>query len=161
VFLKGNHEAFVGGFLEDPTSLGAWSQFGGLETLMSYGIFPALRANAAEQQEIAAAFARRLPQAHRRFLNKLRLSFSCGDYFFAHAGARPGTALADQKEDDLLWIREDFLLHEQDFGKIVVHGHTPVREPDIRPNRINIDTGAYVTGQLTCLLLEGEEMYFL
>ena len=66
-----------------------------------------------------------------------------------------------QSQHDLLWIREDFLLHEGDFGKIVVHGHTPAREPDIRSNRINIDTGAYATGRLTCLVLEGYQVRFL
>jgi serine/threonine protein phosphatase 1 len=71
---------------------------------------------------------------------------------------RPGIPLAKQKEEDLLWIRDDFLVCEDDFSKIIVHGHTPVRQPDIRPNRINIDTGAYVTGQLTCLRLEDEEI---
>ena len=68
---------------------------------------------------------------------------------------RPGTPFAKQRDEDLLWIRDDFLLHEEDFGKIVVHGHTPVREVDIRHNRINIDTGAYVTGRLSCLIMEG------
>ena len=74
---------------------------------------------------------------------------------------RPGIPLAKQREEDLLWIREDFLFCESDFGKIVVHGHTPVLEPDIRPNRINIDTGAYATGQLTCLMLEDDERQFI
>jgi serine/threonine protein phosphatase 1 len=74
---------------------------------------------------------------------------------------RPGIPLAKQREHDLLWIREDFLLYEEDFSKIVVHGHTPVLKPDIRPNRINIDTGAYATGQLTCLVIERDEFLFL
>jgi serine/threonine protein phosphatase 1 len=74
---------------------------------------------------------------------------------------QPGIPLAEQHEKDLLWIREDFLLCEADFSKIVVHGHTPVPEPEIRPNRINIDTGAYATGQLTCLMLEGAERHFI
>ena len=78
-----------------------------------------------------------------------------------HAGVRPGVPLSGQHEQDLLWIREDFLLHEGDFGKIVIHGHTPVMEPDIRSNRINIDTGAYATGRLTCLVLEGEDVTFI
>ena len=72
-----------------------------------------------------------------------------------------GIPLSKQREEDLLWIREDFLLCEEEFGKIIVHGHTPVREPDIHPNRINIDTGAYATGRLTCLMLEGDERYFI
>jgi serine/threonine protein phosphatase 1 len=94
-------------------------------------------------------------------LHKLALSFTCGDFFFAHAGVRPGIALDQQSPDDLLWIRDDFLSHEESFGKVVVHGHTPSHEPVIRPNRINIDTGAYATGRLTCLVLEGDRVNFL
>ena len=78
-----------------------------------------------------------------------------------HAGVRPGVPLNKQREEDLLWIRQDFLLYEEDFSKIIVHGHTPVMEPEVRPNRINIDTGAYATGQLTCLVLEGDKVDFI
>jgi len=74
---------------------------------------------------------------------------------------RAGILLAGQRHGDLLWVRNDFLLCEEDFGKIIVHGHSPVKEPDIRPNRINIDTGAYATGRLTCLVLEDDGMRFL
>ena len=130
-------------------------------TLASYGITPTINLDKREQLELAAAFSRALPRSHRRLLSNLKASFACGDYFFAHAGIRPGIALAAQHEQDLLWIREDFLLHEEDFGKIVIHGHSPVMEPDIRPNRINIDTGAYATGRLTCLVLEGEDVTFM
>ena len=91
----------------------------------------------------------------RSFLNELISSYTCGGYFFAHAGVRPGVALSEQSDADLLWIRDEFLLHEEDFGKMVVHGHTPVHELEFRSNRINIDTGAYVTGRLSCLILEG------
>jgi serine/threonine protein phosphatase 1 len=85
----------------------------------------------------------------------------CGDFFFVHAGVRPGVALAKQQEHDLLWIREDFLVSEQHFGKYIVHGHTPVRAPDRRPNRINIDTGAYATGNLTLLTIQGDSLLAL
>ena len=78
-----------------------------------------------------------------------------------HAGARPGIALNKQTESDLLWIREEFLASEQDFGKIIVHGHTPVNEPDVRPNSINVDTGAYATGRLTCAVFEKDDVSFL
>jgi calcineurin-like phosphoesterase family protein len=161
VFLKGNHETYIPDFLRDPAVLGQWRHFGGLETLVSYGVTPSINADEREQRELAAAFARALPESHRRFLANLKGSFACGDYFFAHAGVRPGIPLSQQHEQDLLWIREDFLLHEESFGKIVIHGHTPVSEPDIRPNRINIDTGAYATGWLTCLVLQGEDMTFI
>jgi len=158
ILLRGNHDTFVREFLQQPATLREWSRIGGLETLMSYGVRPSINADAAAQREIARAFDAALPMAHRMFLNNLISSFSCGGYFFAHAGVRPGVPLREQRDDDLLWIRDDFLLHEDDFGKIVVHGHTPVGEIDIRPNRINIDTGAYVTGRLSCLVMEGDHV---
>jgi serine/threonine protein phosphatase 1 len=161
VYLKGNHETFLPGFLRDPTAFGQWKHFGGLETLVSYGIVPSIDADEREQREVAAALARALPDSHCRFLANLKVSFACGDYFFVHAGVRPGVPLSHQHEQDLLWIRDDFLFHEEDFGKIIIHGHTPVMEPDVRTNRINIDTGAYATGRLTCLVLEGQNMTFI
>jgi serine/threonine protein phosphatase 1 len=161
VFLKGNHEAYVLEFLRNPAIIDEWKYFGGLETLMSYGMTPTIDMNRQEQQVLANAFRHALPDNHLWFLSALKASFSCGDYFFAHAGVRPGVPLLRQQEQDLLWIRDDFLLFEDGFGKIVIHGHTPVKEPDIRPNRINIDTGAYATGKLTCLVLEGECMTFI
>jgi serine/threonine protein phosphatase 1 len=161
VFLKGNHEAMLLDFLRDPTRLQDWRQFGGLQTLISYGLRPQLNPSASEQLDLARSFAAKLPPAHKRFLEQLKLSFSCGDYFFVHAGVRPGVALEQQKEEDLLWIREEFLTSDADFGKFIVHGHTPVREPDLRPHRLNIDTGAYATGRLTLLRLEGTDLKFI
>lgn len=161
VFLKGNHESYLTGFAGNPTVLEEWQQFGGIETLMSYGVKPPFNADAEAQAHIAARFEQALPANHRRFLGNLRLSFTCGDFFFVHAGVRPGIPLARQREEDLLWIRQDFLLHEEEFSKIIVHGHTPVPEPDIRSNRINIDTGAYATGRLTCLKLEDNRIGFI
>lgn len=156
VFLRGNHENFILEFLQNPSTFRDWSKMGGIETLMSYGLKPPLNADALTQKNLASELAALLPKSHRNFLHSLVSSFSCGQFFFAHAGVRPGIPLAKQRDEDLLWIRDDFLLHEEDFGKIVVHGHTPVRELDIRSNRINIDTGAYATGRLTCLVIEGD-----
>jgi Calcineurin-like phosphoesterase len=161
VFLKGNHESYMSMFLTNPSILADWQRLGGLETLLSYGITPSINADPATQAQLATTFDRVLPQNHRRFLLDLKMSFTCGDFFFVHAGVRPGIPLAKQREEDLLWIRYDFLFCEDDFGKFIVHGHTPVSQPDIRTNRINIDTGAYATGQLTCLVLEGDEMRLL
>lgn len=161
VFLKGNHEDVLLGFLEDPTRLHDWRQFGGLQTLMSYGLRPPLNPSAGEQLELARTLAATLPADHKRFLEQLKPSFLCGDYFFVHAGVRPGVALDQQDEEDLLWIRDEFLARDVDFGKFIVHGHTPVREPDLRPFRLNIDTGAYATGRLTLLRLEGNELRFM
>jgi serine/threonine protein phosphatase 1 len=122
---------------------------------------PTVNADTAGQIELARAFAASLPDQHRQFLATLRSFFDCGDFFFVHAGVKPGIPLEQQQEEDLLWIREDFLLCEDDFGRVIVHGHTPVREPHFRDNRINIDTGAYATGRLTCLVVEDYETYLL
>jgi serine/threonine protein phosphatase 1 len=154
IFLKGNHETYVSEFIDKPSVLTAWQQYGGLETLMSYGLQPPLKAGATEQIELAKAFRFMLPKSHQEFIKGMPLCVSYGDFFFVHAGVKPRVPLKEQREEDLLWIRDDFLLFEDDFEKVVVHGHTPVREPDIRANRINIDTGAYATGRLTCLMLE-------
>jgi len=161
VFLKGNHEEYLTRFTISPTILDEWQQFGGLETLRSYGIVTPIKVGADAQEQLAAAFRQALPVSHRKFFDNLRPSFTCGDYFFVHAGVRPGIPLTKQREEDLLWIRREFLLCEEGFSKIVVHGHTPIREPDIRPNRINIDTGAYATGRLTCLKLEDDRIDFI
>lgn len=159
--LKGNHEACALEVLRDPAALSEWENLGGGNTLLSYGIIPSQRDGSRSRREVATAFRQALSGSHLDFFKDLKLSFTCGDFFFAHAGARPGIPLHKQSEEDLLWIRDDFLLHEEDFGKVVVHGHTPAREPDVRPNRINIDTGAYATGRLTCLVLEGNQIRFL
>ena len=158
VFLKGNHEAYFLEVLRDPTKLEDWRQFGGLQTLMSYGIQPTLNPDAAEQTDLISALNEAVTGDHLSFLQSLKTTFVCGDFFFVHAGVRPGIPLNEQQETDLLWIRNEFLDSDENFGKFIVHGHTPVREPDIRPNRINIDTGAYATGNLTLLTIQGSSM---
>jgi serine/threonine protein phosphatase 1 len=161
VFLKGNHEAHCLEVLRNPSKLEEWRQFGGLQTLMSYGLEPSLNPSAAQQPGLIRAFIDAMPRDHLKFLQSLKPSFLCGDFFFVHAGVRPGIPLREQREEDLLWIRNEFLDSEEDFGKFIVHGHTPVREPDIRPNRANIDTGAYATGNLTLLTIQGSSMLAL
>lgn len=161
ICLKGNHEAFLLRFLKDPSIINEWQRCGGLETLVSYGLEPSLNLSLEDQERLAASLADRLPEHHHNFLTALPLSFVLGDYFFVHAGVRPGVALSDQRAEDLLWIREDFLRYEGSFGKVVVHGHTPVTEPEIRNNRINIDTGAFATGNLTCAVFEDDQILFL
>ena len=158
VFLKGNHEAYLLEVLRDPGKVEDWRQFGGLQTLMSYGIQPTLNPDAAEQADLINALTEVIGGDHLSFLRGLKPSFVCGDFFFVHAGVRPGIPLNEQQETDLLWIRNEFLDSDENFGKFIVHGHTPVREPDIRPNRINIDTGAYATGKLTLLTIQGSSM---
>ena len=161
VALKGNHEAVFEGFLAAGAGGDHWRQFGGVETLHSYGV-PVADVMLGRNFDVAAERLRAaLPDAHRAFLASLRTSYTLGGYFFCHAGVRPGVALAQQSEADLLWIRDDFLGSTMDFGKIVVHGHTPVEAPDVRPNRINIDTGAFITGRLTCVVLDASGHRFL
>lgn len=111
--------------------------------------------------EARARFNDVLPIAHRRFVEETAPSAVVGDYYFCHAGVKPGVALTAQNSEDLLWIREEFLHHTGPFGKIVVHGHTPVERPEVRSNRINIDTGAYASANLTALVLEGDTRRFL
>jgi serine/threonine protein phosphatase 1 len=161
ICLKGNHESFLLEFLKDPTILDAWQRCGGLETLVSYGLEPSLDLSSDDQESLAASLAKRLPAHHYNFLISLPTSFTLGDYFFVHAGVRPGVALSNQRAEDLLWIREEFLRYEGSFGKFVVHGHTPVSEPDIRNNRINLDTGAFASDNLTCAVFEGDQISFL
>ena len=161
ICLKGNHESYLAEFLTNPMILEDWRQYGALETLVSYGLRPAINPGAAERIDLAKKLADVFPEEHRKFLDGLPLTFSCGDFFFVHAGVRPGVPLSQQRQEDLLWIRNEFLLCETDFGKIIVHGHTPVRAPEIHANRVNIDTGAYATGKLTCLILETEEVVVL
>jgi serine/threonine protein phosphatase 1 len=158
VFLKGNHEAIALKCLSDRTLFDQWMRLGGLETLMSYGIERQILANGRSIAELQAAFHRALPPSHIRFFRELKLSFVCGDFFFTHAGVKPDVALAQQREADLLWIRQEFLSSTEDFGKIIVHGHTPVPEVEIEPNRINIDTGAFATGRLSCLVIEDQSL---
>ncbi len=161
VFLKGNHETYVPRFLDDPAVLAEWRTYGGLATLMSYGLKPSINASEAEQAELARALRSAIPNSHQRFLGDLKTAVSYGDFLFVHAGIRPRVPLAQQREEDLLWIRDDFLHCQDEFEKVVVHGHTPVRDPDIRPNRINIDTGAYATGKLTCIRIEQDSVEVL
>jgi serine/threonine protein phosphatase 1 len=158
VFLSGNHELIALKCLRDRMLFEQWLRLGGMETLVSYGIAVDIRAIGKQTVQLQSAFHGALPQTHFRFFRDLQSSFTCGDFFFAHAGVRPTIALERQTESDLLSIRDEFLSSIEDFGKIIVHGHTPVDEIDIKSNRINIDTGAFATGLLTCLVIDSESL---
>jgi calcineurin-like phosphoesterase family protein len=161
VHLKGNHEDALLGFLEDAAIGPMWLGFGGAATLLSYGVpAPAMPAR-DELLHMQEAFAAAFPDDHRAFLKGLATRHEEGDFLFVHAGVRPGVPLADQREEDLLWIREPFLSTAADFGKVVVHGHSIAYEPELRHNRIGIDTGAFATGRLTCLVLAGDALSLL
>ncbi|CCD91752.1 Serine/threonine protein phosphatase I [Bradyrhizobium sp. ORS 375] len=152
-FVRGNHEAILSDVLRRDDLVSDWLRLGGSTTLMSYDVLvPRTNVDGAE---LRRSLAQALPRAHADFLAALRPSFTCGDFLFVHAGVRPGVPLAEQSEEDMMWIREPFLSSTEDFGKVVVHGHTPVREPDIRDHRINIDVGAYATGRLAVLVIRG------
>jgi serine/threonine protein phosphatase 1 len=112
-------------------------------------------------EEAAHALSAEVPEAHLAFLASLKTHASNNHQFFCHAGVRPGVPLDRQNMDDLLWIRDEFLNSKKDFGKMIIHGHSPNEWPQIMPNRINIDTGAFATGRLTCLVIEGDRSRFL
>jgi serine/threonine protein phosphatase 1 len=152
--LMGNHEEMFLEALEDEEVLRHFLRYGGRETLLSYPIDPEAytRAELAETRKLALAA---IPPEDLAFIRTFEDSVSLGDYLFVHAGIRPGVALEDQRQSDLRWIRETFLTHAESFGPVVVHGHTIFGEPEVRHNRIGIDTGAYTSGRLTALGLEG------
>jgi serine/threonine protein phosphatase 1 len=159
-FLKGNHEAAVLDFLRDPEANAQLFNWGGAETVQSYGVDLAVRRPVAE---VADEFRARLPATHLQFLEGLELTKTIGDYLFVHAGVRPGIAIDAQDEQDLLWIRAEFHNAPADKrpDKVVVHGHQPVRKPVDAGWRIDVDTGACFTGRLTAVVLEADSRRFL
>lgn len=157
IFLLGNHEMFMGTFLGSNDAGAPWLMNGGEATCRSYGIeADGKRAGVLRDRALRKSLKSSVPEAHMEFLRSLRLYHTEGDYAFVHAGIRPGVPLELQDPQDLLWIREPFLGADQDFGMIVVHGHTPSPEPEMLANRIGIDTGACYGGKLTALVLVGE-----
>jgi calcineurin-like phosphoesterase family protein len=162
VFLKGNHEDSLVRFLSDPEAGPQWFTYGGAATLYSYGVRPPqLNADLDDLIRAQREFAQKLPPQHLAFFDRLSLMHIEGDYAFVHAGIRPRVSLDRQGIQDLLWIRDEFLQSTVDFGKIIVHGHSISEAPIMRPNRIGIDTGAFASGRLTCLILEAAERAFL
>ena len=158
--LLGNHEELMLRALDDPRIFLDWLRWGGSETLLSYGLRP--RSNGLnEVQACIQSFREIFPELHLTFLKGLALCFRSGGYFFVHAGVRPGVPLNQQLAEDMLWIREPFLTSTETFGVIVVHGHSPVESPQFLANRINIDTGAFMSNVLTCVVLEDSSAYAL
>lgn len=158
VHLLGNHEEFLLGFLADESMGEPWMLNGGTATLASYGVDPFARYTGdSPMAQLRLALSQVLPERHLAFLQQLAISHQIGDYLFVHAGIRPGVGLDAQTRDDMLWIRDPFLDSQEWHGVIVVHGHSIRRRPERKPNRIGIDTGAYVSDQLTALVLEATE----
>lgn len=164
VTLKGNHEDLLlrthAGEFEAARH---WLDYGGIEAMGSYGVKVEETQTRDETGigELCQRFAGALPAAHLDFFRELRLSHRAGGYFFVHGGVRPGVPLEAQNPRDLIWIRKTFLNSETDHGAVVVHGHSISRSPELRHNRIGIDTGAYQYGALTCLVLDGTQREFL
>lgn len=161
VHLKGNHEDFLLRFLERGEDAAPWLLNGGDATLRSYGVDPYAGSRDPGPRSLRAALSAAMPEPHLRFFCELRLSHVAGDYLFVHAGLRPGVPLERQDPEDLLWIRTPFLDSRADHGKVVVHGHTPASVPEVRQNRIGIDTGAVYGGPLTALVLQDDDRDFL
>lgn len=156
-FVKGNHEDRMEAFLQDPGVGPSWCDYGGRETLVSYGVNPpTMRGDADAWAEASRSLAEALPPHHRALLASQTLSVSIGDYFFSHAGARPGISLQAQSPEDLMWIRQPFLDHPAPFDQVVVHGHTPTDAVHSDGRRIGVDTGAYATNVLSAVRLEGQ-----
>lgn len=161
-FLKGNHEAAMLQFLSDPSIGPRWSEFGGAETLVSYGVRPPrTRTSVDEWKAASEALNKALPSEHLHFLSNLDLSVRIGDYVFVHAGVRPGVPLDQQTEYDLLWIREEFLRDSRALGAVIVHGHTPTTQPHKDSRRVGIDTGAYLSGRLTAARFQHDNVEFI
>lgn len=157
VHLLGNHESFFLTFLDDPGVGEPWLKNGGDSTVYSYGVgAPHVSDRSQRHRMMRDDLRAKLPESHLVFLRSLKQYHVEGDYAFVHAGIRPGVALEDQVDDDVLWIRGEFLDDKSDHGKCIVHGHTITDDIDVRPNRIGIDTGAYYSGTLSCLVLDGE-----
>lgn len=151
ILLKGNHEAALEGFLSGSVSLSEWCAVGGAETLLSYGVPREILARKDAPTVVRDSFRSLFPQAHYRLFGAMKPFHLIGEYLFVHAGIEPGTPLLSQSRETMMWIREPFLGHSGDFGHIVVHGHTPAVDPEFKANRINLDTGAYMTNRLTCI----------
>ena len=162
IHLRGNHEAMLLEFLENPMRGSAWLNIGGNRVLEEYGI--AVPSEFSPQENLAGAASQlamaMLPE-ERTFLQNLKPCYRAGGYLFAHAGIRPEVPLENQTVEDLIWIRGPFLNFEKDFGVTVVHGHTICNAVEIKYNRIGIDTGAHAPGKLTCLILETNKRWLL
>lgn len=155
-FLRGNHEQLLLDFVHGGDCLREWRAVGGSATLLSYGITPDLLNREVAADVVRRTLVEKVTGEHRQFFLETGSYIRIGSYLAVHAGLRPGVGLEKQRARDLLGIRSDFLDHTEDFGCIVVHGHTPVPEADMRRNRINVDTGAFATNRLTCLRISAE-----
>ncbi len=159
--LIGNHEELLIRVYEgDKRATSLFHRVGGRETMLSYGMSEA-DYDAVDLSELAALIPNYVPLAHIDFLKSFDDWIEAGDYLFVHAGIRPGLAIEEQETSDLRWIRRDFTEHKSAFSHMVIHGHTITEGVDEQSNRIGIDTGAFATGKLTAIGIEGGERWFL
>jgi serine/threonine protein phosphatase 1 len=152
--LMGNHEHMMLSAIAgiDKEAAAVWLSNGGADSLLSWGI---------SRSVPPVEWAARIPVQHLLFLRDMPISHRIGPYMFVHAGIQPGIPLDQQSRHDMLWIREPFLTSRADHGAVIVHGHTPKRDPVVQPNRIAIDTGAVLGGALTCVMLQDDKLAFL
>lgn len=161
-YLMGNHEQLLLNFLEDPAIFEYWFNLGGQATLLSYGVNASMSGPSIENiQGIQEELLEKIPDRHMQFYQSLKPNVQLGDYFFVHAGIKPGIALHDQEPEDIYWIRDEFLSSRDDHKLKIVHGHTVTQEVQNYSNRLCVDTGAYATGILTCAVLEEDQINFL
>ncbi len=161
VFLMGNHEeVLIDAWEGDEAAARLFHRIGGRETLLSYGV-TAADYDSADFDRLLALIATHVPAEDIAFLRAFRDSWASGDYLFVHAGIRPGVPIEEQRPTEMRWIRDRFLDDPRDHGVVVVHGHSITAEVEDLPNRIGIDTGAYASGRLTAIGLEGGERWFL
>ena len=158
-FLLGNHEEiFLGALDGEPKALRLFCRIGGRETVLSYGM-DAAEYERLDYEELVHRLKDLVPEDHRQFVGTFEDMIVICDYAFVHAGVRPGAPLDDQRTSDLRWIRDPFLDHRTRLEKIIVHGHTMTDEVEHRAHRIGVDTGAYSSGKLTALGLQGSEVW--
>jgi serine/threonine protein phosphatase 1 len=160
-FLLGNHEeVFLLALQGDLAALKFFVRIGGKPTILSYGI-DEQSYEQADYEELLELLRERVPAAHIDFLSGFEDMIIVGDYAFVHAGVNPSKALQEQKPSDLRWIREPFLAHRRKHEKIIVHGHTIADDVEMLPHRIGLDTGAFASGRLSALALEGSQRWVL
>jgi serine/threonine protein phosphatase 1 len=161
-YLKGNHEDMFLRFMAGEAVAQPWLTYGGASTLHSYGVMPPRSHNVnSDINRVRAALLTALPLDHLNFFRQLKLSYATAQHIFVHAGLKPGRSLEEQNDTDMMWIRGEFIQSNHDFGRVVVHGHHITPGPDVCPHRIGIDTGAFATGHLTCLAIDGAKTSFI
>lgn len=162
IYLKGNHEHALLSFLENSENSREWFTWGGDSTVMSYGAsFYDEMNNRFSYADIRNNLARLIPQTHYEFYRNLKISHIEGDYMFVHAGLKPKVLIENQSDLDMITIRDEFVSCNKKFSKKIVFGHTIFKEPYIDDVKIGIDTGAYLSGKLSCVVLEDDNVRFI